>query len=511
MIEKKLIKRILDAKAPVFLIAQITLICLYSGKLIFLAFASNTMWGDEAYSLIQIQQSWKDLIQILITIDVHPPFYFFILKAVSLVFTNGIAVMKMVSVFPAILTAIFACLFLKKEFSAKAALVFLLALIACESITRYAIEIRMYSWAMFFITMMAVSAFYFFKTAKRRWWTALLLCAVCAAYTHSFAMLTAAIGYLLLFLYTLKLRKEKILPMLILAGCAIMLFLPWIIVLAGQFSSTVSDVFWIPPLTLKTVLRYVAFVFSAGNKFLSIIFFSIFCAVIVFFFVRKNKLQKDYFVFGGLSCAVLLFLSGIVLSIAVYPLFVARYGVPVLGLVWLFFAAQCAAIQSKRIFIVLLLILSFIGFGSFSHSAKNEIKEHKESNLFYTHITTYLQKDDVFVGGRPYVFIMNYLFPSQEYMMEPVSTLRSYTGYAVKLWKSPHFRTHKLPAEYDVNIYNDRTVWTFVAGRRNDGKMQYDYYTIPPDSLGKFQGDFRWNRYYFRLYRSEPNVNENAN
>ena len=104
--------------------------------------------------------------------------------------------MKMVSVFPAILMVIFVYFFLKKEFSDKAALVFILSCIASESITRYAIEIRMYSWALFFVTMTAVSAWYFIKNGKSRWWTALLLCALGAAYTHNFAMIAAFILYL---------------------------------------------------------------------------------------------------------------------------------------------------------------------------------------------------------------------------------------------------------------------------------------------------------------------------
>jgi hypothetical protein len=97
--------------------------------------------------------------------------------------------MKMVSVFPTILMVIFASLFLKKEFSDKTAIIFLLSCIASQSIAHYSIEIRMYSWALFFITMMAVSAWYFLKSGKIRWWMAMLFCTVSAAYTHYFALL----------------------------------------------------------------------------------------------------------------------------------------------------------------------------------------------------------------------------------------------------------------------------------------------------------------------------------
>ncbi|MCL2218377.1 MAG: hypothetical protein FWC23_00190 [Chitinispirillia bacterium] len=49
---------ILREKRPLILsITQITLISLYSGMLVFLAFVSNAIWFDEAVTLAQIQHS----------------------------------------------------------------------------------------------------------------------------------------------------------------------------------------------------------------------------------------------------------------------------------------------------------------------------------------------------------------------------------------------------------------------------------------------------------------------
>ncbi|MCL2218376.1 MAG: hypothetical protein FWC23_00185 [Chitinispirillia bacterium] len=433
--------------------------------------------------------------------DVHAPLYFFILKAASLAFGNSIGVMKMVSVFPTILMAIGGCLFLKKEFSDKAALIFLLVLIASESITRYAIEIRMYSWALFFVTMMAVSAFYFFKTSQKRWWMALLLCTAGAQYTHTYAMVAAAIVYCLLLLYTLIYRKENRFAILLLGGVASIFFLPWLIVVAKQFSH-VSGNFWIEPLTLSTILGYMNIIFSTGYIFVNIVFFFLYCAVLVFFLARKNKTVDDHFLFGGLCCAVLLVSSGIILSIVVSPLFYDRYLIPVVGLVWLFFAAQCAAIPSKRIFISLLVALSIMGFTSFLYSAQREAEEHKESNIFYTHITQRLQQDDVFVfdvsASRSHLpFTINSLLPNK--ISIPSDTTKIDT-LAPSLFFSKRYSSSRI--KWDPGIYNDRTVWTFLDGFDKDDTK---YENIVPSHLrGVFQGEFQYNFYRFRLYRSEP-------
>jgi len=491
-----------EKKVRLFSVIEITLICLYSCMLIFLAFSNNSIWLDEAFSLAKIQHSWGDLIYFCI-IDVHPPFYYIVLKIGSLVFGSSIAVMRMVSVFPTILMVILVCIFLKKEFSDKAALIFLLSCIASGTITRYAIEIRMYSWALFFVTMMAVTAWYFFKTGKKRWWAALLLCALGAAYTHYYAMIAAAIGYILLFLYALKFRKERIVPMVVLGISGIVLYLPWLPILIRQFSIVSAD-YWIPPLTVGAVLGYVHIVFSTGNIFLDVLWCLIFCSVLIYFFTKKRKTEKDYFVFSGLCCAVLLVLSGIIVSIAIRPLFVARYLVPVLGLVWLFFAVECCKIFRKRSFIFLLIIFASFGLVSFGESAHREMEEHRASSVFYTYITEHKRQDDifVFVGCVKHLpFTMNHIFPEQTYTVtvtgEKIAPSASITHSLLidyRLWRNSYI-------EYDPGIYDDKTVWTFIS--RYDYEAQFDN-IVPLELRGEYRGSFRWNVYRFRLYRSSP-------
>jgi len=259
--------------------------------------------------------------------------------------------------------------------------------------------------------------------------------------------------------------------------------------------------------TLHTVQGYIGTVFFVGNIFLDWrIFLLIFCSVLIYFFAKKRKTEKDFFVFGGLCCAVLLILSGIIVSIAIRPLFVARYLVPVLGLVWLFFAVECGTISQKRIYIFLLIVLAPLGLISFWGSAHREIEEHRASSIFYAYVTEHKHQDDVFVfvhatGSRHLPFTMNQLFPDQTYTITATGERLDLSASALPLSLLAYRLWGNSYVEYTPDIYDDRTVWTFISGF-NEG-TQLD--NVDPLALrGEYRGSFRWNRYRFRLYRSSP-------
>jgi uncharacterized membrane protein len=76
---------------------------------------------------------------------VHPPLFFLLEKAWSLIFGDGVFAMKCLSILPVVLTMLVTARFLGKEVSPRAAVLFLLCVIASESVVHYRIEIRVYS------------------------------------------------------------------------------------------------------------------------------------------------------------------------------------------------------------------------------------------------------------------------------------------------------------------------------------------------------------------------------
>jgi uncharacterized membrane protein len=54
---------------------------------------ATELWTDEAFSLLMITHSWEEMLQ-RITLDVHPPFFYFALKVVSIVVGHSIVYTK---------------------------------------------------------------------------------------------------------------------------------------------------------------------------------------------------------------------------------------------------------------------------------------------------------------------------------------------------------------------------------------------------------------------------------
>lgn len=63
------------------------------------------------------------------------------------------------------------------------------------------LEVRMYTWAMFFVTASGVYAFEaYLEPERKKNWIVLILSSLAAAYTHYFALISVAVVYVILFL-----------------------------------------------------------------------------------------------------------------------------------------------------------------------------------------------------------------------------------------------------------------------------------------------------------------------
>ncbi|MDR3090050.1 MAG: glycosyltransferase family 39 protein [Desulfobulbaceae bacterium] len=486
-----------EKKTSFYTLIEILLIALFLLLVVILATSNQSVWLDEVYSLTPTRHSWNDLIHIQ-SADVHPPLYFLILKLCAGVFGENVFTMKMVSVLPAVLTMIFATLFLNKEFSHKTAVLFLLCFIASESVVHYSIEIRMYSWALFFVTMTAVSAWYIITTGKTKWYAAFLLCAEGAAYTHIYAGLTVGIGYLLLLCYVLKWDRENMLKTFILAPLAVLFYLPWLFIIINSFTRASND-FWIQPLNLKTIAGYVVFIFNAGNPIMTLVFFLLFVAVFYLFLIQ-TKTQKELFAFAGLSCISILALTGIIVSFLIRPLLADRYLFPACALVWLFFAIVCGSIKNKRIIVFVCSVLLVLGFTTFSSSIYREQKENTEFLQFYSYLKQEITPQDLFIfppkESCHLPGMTAYLFPGHGHVYKG----RNF-GLAPAFWEMFDRTLIKYKDLADTGEFQGRGAWVIVSEKDYQGKPMD--FVIPPESGAEFRGDFGWGFYRFKLYYTE--------
>jgi hypothetical protein len=490
-------------KYPTFYIVVAICVALFTGLTLWIAWLNGAVWSDEIYSLAPIQGTWGEMLACL-SIDAHPPLFFSIGKVWASLFGDSVFVMKSFSILPTVLTMVLTTVFLKKEFSGKAAILYLLIFFASESIIHYSTEIRMYIWAFFFVTMAAICAWYLITTRKALWAVLFLLSAEAAAYTHYYAGIVVGIGYLLLLLYTLRYDRGNTVKLIAIAVAAIALYLPWLGVAVKTFSACSED-FWIQPLTVRVIVDYANFVFKSGSKLLTVLLFVVFLAVSCNFFVKREKHRMEWFALGGLSCIFILAVMGISLSLLIRPLFYNRYLFPACGLVWLFFAIEGAMIKSKRLFVILCGVLVSVGIATSCITFVKEKKDGREIARFQAYVTERMGEDDIFLvspgadsNNDGMAGMTAFLFKGHAYNYEAEDFFKDFIPLYGRMFGSPCFSYRSLS---DEKMFGGRRAWILVS--ELNGKGLPNTYQIPEEAQAQWCGSFGWKFYKFDLYVSE--------
>ncbi|MDR3291886.1 MAG: hypothetical protein LBT10_07035, partial [Methanobrevibacter sp.] len=209
---------------------------------------NQSIWEDEAYTLNLISKSFIDMVFTIAGHDVHPPLYYLILKSVfqffslflplktfNAVFTFNsnyllnVIVAKLTSTIPLFLLFIFSFTRLRKDFGWLISGIFAFCIITMPNIMNYGLEIRMYSWAMLFVTL---SFYYSYKItieSSKTNWGMFIIFSLMGAYTHYYGTLAIAIINLILLLNIFLKNREKIKNWAISTTIITLGYIPWIL------------------------------------------------------------------------------------------------------------------------------------------------------------------------------------------------------------------------------------------------------------------------------------------
>ena len=350
---------------------------------IFLCFSSD-IWYDELFTMGLADQPLGKLISITAR-DVHPPLYYMIVKLfvdAAGAFSGSIqpvAAAKLVSVLPFLLCDLYGLMLVRKRFGMLTAGLFCFLLSAMPGLPGYMVEVRMYGFAMFFVTALMLHGYELVleysgrEQPRKRNWIFLTLYAVAACYTHYFACVAAMAVYLYLLI---ALFKKKGWRMTLLSGmiCAVA-FAPWLfLAVAGQVKA-VSANYWIEPVSFRTLLGCVKFLFMpqlGGEKenlatalILLLLYGGLLLARLLSYLKQEREernREEMFFLLGALGCLASTVVFGFLASILIRPIFVYRYMLPAAGVFWLVFAI-CAGKQPKgdRTALILSLLIFSLG------------------------------------------------------------------------------------------------------------------------------------------------------
>ena len=224
----------------------------------------QSVWFDEIYSIDLANQSWGDIVR-LTAEDVHPPFYYWLLKAWMLLFGQSELALRSMSALLFGVSLGMTGLLLRKLFGAKTALMALPFIVFAPFLLRYGFEIRMYSLASF----IGVAATYLLVLVtemaerKRRWLllAAYALLVVLGVYTLYFMALVWIAHAVWIVLQARDKAKRSMAAEVIVAYVAsVVLFAPWLPnVIAGTSGGTISPV--THPLNFDNLVGIVTYMF----------------------------------------------------------------------------------------------------------------------------------------------------------------------------------------------------------------------------------------------------------
>ena len=219
------------------------------------AFHSN-IWFDEAYSVGLARHTLGEIWTIGGN-DVHPILYYWMLRIVYLITGGSIMAYRIFSVIPIAIMIILGYTHIRKDFGEKTGFIFSFLAVFLPEMAVYAAEIRMYSWAILTVTILAIYAYRLIKEDNTKNWIIFGLSSLASIYLHYYGLMAAGLINVALLVYLIiKKRKKGIIFILSFGILQALAYLPWLVNFATQLGN-VSGGFWIGftfPQTLMELL-----------------------------------------------------------------------------------------------------------------------------------------------------------------------------------------------------------------------------------------------------------------
>ena len=269
---------------------------------------SKSIWFDEAYTLALIKHDLLDMIKILTT-DMHPPLYFISLKIFCTVFGYSLLSTKIFSLLGYSLTLLLGPTLVKSTFNAESALIYMLSIGAVPMAFYFAVQQRSYTYCVLFITLCFLFAVRFLREYRLSNAVYLALSGLLASYNHIYALLACGVIFAVVNITALIKNRKQFFKIFLADLIIILGYLPQLSTLFLQVKGASSD-FWLTGVEPLSVIVFVI------GLLLSVIFI---------------KFNSEIEVWFSVTVIMALQLIGLMVTLFIKPLYIARYSVVVLG------------------------------------------------------------------------------------------------------------------------------------------------------------------------------------
>lgn len=173
--------------------------------------------------------------------DVHPPLYYLFVMGAMAVFGKNIFVAKMVSVAGAAATGILGITLVRKRWGVKAAIPFILVSGLGTQMIYYNVDVRMYSWTIFFVMAAGLFAYEIVQTGKISWWIAFTIVSLGGVYTQYYAVVPLVLIYIGLLFWIIINDRGQIKKWFFCCLATVIGYLPWLTVVVDTLKRDAGD------------------------------------------------------------------------------------------------------------------------------------------------------------------------------------------------------------------------------------------------------------------------------
>lgn len=335
---------------------------------------NHNIWTDEAFTLQLLKGNIHDII-IGTANDVHPPFYYLYAKLFTFFSEDTLLIQKIASIIPMTATLIIGAISIRSNFGDKAALLFLLFLACIPCTMEFAVQVRMYSLALFLVTSCGICAYQSFMTERKRDFLLFAISGLLAAYTHYFAFVSTIFIAGGLLAAILMCKRKLLTKWLISAGGMIIGYLPWVPYFVKQVIN-VEQGYWIPKITGQTVWEFFLWTFDLelvpGVVFIFILILKG-TSIYNILSIAAHKKAIEIYALLCMLIPTLTTIFGVIVSEFKTPIYRDQYVLPALGLLAIFFGIALRKAKNS-ILILISLFLLFVGAIQYKECFRQEYR-----------------------------------------------------------------------------------------------------------------------------------------
>lgn len=455
-----------------------------------------SFWFDEAFGAYLIRFNFLDIAKYTAA-DVHPPLYYWLLKAWSMLFGNGELALRSMSILFGCIAIIFAYLLTRRLLGNLAARVSILLIAVSPMLVRYGQEARMYT----LVAAIALAATYILTFAinskKRLPWIVYGILVGLGMLTHYFVAIVwlSHWAWRIISVYQLYGRKNFFKQFftknwIIAHIVAIGVFLPWMPFFINQVFIVQSIGFWIPPVTPDTIINFLTnFLFyldvSNVNGWLSLIFIAIIILVTALA-VRVYKGQDTEQRQAYALIMTLAFVPIILLFIMSIPplrsIFIDRYLITS-SIAIVIFIGSTMALGAKYIpknwraiaimFVTVFMVIGFTNVWRLGNYNKNT-KESNNTRQIIELVKEKSSSDQPIIAATPWLFYEAVFYADDEHKVYFIGPKEYIYGSLDMLKNNDQFKIK------DVSSFTNKNPVIWYVGYIKDGDFKVPYSTWKP-------------------------------